>query len=121
MLESAQLSVVINPLLTRVHCGTRQHRPFYQPPCRFFRGFLEFRYHREIRGHPQKTRKILGFCRQGSAEKQALSRNMDERMKWSSAHRLTRKRVREIGLSGEHARRFAGPGDTIVFEVANVR
>jgi hypothetical protein len=29
--------------------------------------------------------------------------------------------VREIGLSGEHARRFAGPGYAIAFEIANVR
>ena len=29
--------------------------------------------------------------------------------------------IREIGLSGEHARRFAGPGYTIALEIANVR
>jgi hypothetical protein len=29
--------------------------------------------------------------------------------------------VREVGLTGEHARRFAAPGYTIAFEVANVR
>src|SRR6516164_8525646 len=29
--------------------------------------------------------------------------------------------VREIGLSGEHARRFAGPGYAIALEIANVR
>jgi hypothetical protein len=31
------------------------------------------------------------------------------------------KRVRKIRFSGEHPRRFAGPGYTIVFEIANVR
>ena len=32
--RSDQFSVVTNPLLTRVPGGTRQHYPFYQPPCR---------------------------------------------------------------------------------------
>ena len=73
-LESAEFAVVINLLLTRVPGETRQHYLLYQLPCLFFRGFLEFRYHREIRGHAQKTRKIWGFCPQSSAEKQALSR-----------------------------------------------
>jgi hypothetical protein len=31
------------------------------------------------------------------------------------------KHVRKIRFSGEHARRFAGSGYTIAFEVANVR
>ena len=51
-LESAEFSVVVNLLLTGVLGGTRQHHPFYQFPCRFLRGFLEIRYHREIRGRP---------------------------------------------------------------------
>jgi hypothetical protein len=29
--------------------------------------------------------------------------------------------VREVGLAGEHARRFAGPGYTIPLEIATVR
>jgi hypothetical protein len=29
--------------------------------------------------------------------------------------------VREVGLTGEHARRFTGPGYAIALEIANVR
>ena len=61
-LESAEFSVVINLLLTRVLGGTRQHQSFYQFPCRFFRAFLEFRYHREIRGHPKRPVKYEDFA-----------------------------------------------------------
>jgi hypothetical protein len=61
-LESAEFSVVTNLLLTRVLGGTRQHHPFYQFPCRFFRGFLEFQYHREIRGQPKRPVKYEDFA-----------------------------------------------------------
>jgi hypothetical protein len=42
--------------------GTRPHHPFYQPLCRFFRGFLEFKYHREIRSHPRRREKREDFA-----------------------------------------------------------
>src|SRR5215470_5745543 len=61
-LESAEFFVVINLLLTRVSGGSRQQYPFYQPPRRFSRGFPEFQYHREIRGHLKRSAKYGDFA-----------------------------------------------------------
>jgi hypothetical protein len=54
----------------------------------------------------------------------AASSGLTINRKWCQSSRQTLREgpfVREIGLSGEHARRFAGPGYAIALEIANVR
>jgi YARHG domain len=60
-LESDEFSVVSNLLLTRIAGGTRRNSRFAKPSVRFSRGFLEFRNHREIRGHPRSHVKHRDF------------------------------------------------------------
>jgi len=53
MLESAEFSVVMPEVRAELASGTHS-----TPPCRFFRGFPEFRYHREIRD-PVRTEHLI--------------------------------------------------------------